>query len=55
MTLHWVREDTPRWDAGKQRLFGPEELAAVGYEPPSPGSVRRWPGRPAPQGTRRRG
>jgi len=39
VTLHWVKEDTPRWDAEKQRLFGPEELAAVGYEPPSPGSV----------------
>ena len=39
MALHWVKEDTPRWDADKQRLFGPEELAAVGYEPPSPGSV----------------
>jgi GNAT superfamily N-acetyltransferase len=39
MALHWVREDTPRWDAEKQKLFGPEELAAVGYEPPSPGSV----------------
>jgi GNAT superfamily N-acetyltransferase len=39
MALHWIREDTPRWDADKQRLFGPEELAAAGYEPPSPGSV----------------
>ena len=34
MALHWIREDAPRWDADKQRLFGPEELAAVGYEPP---------------------
>jgi hypothetical protein len=39
MALHWIKEDTPRWDPEKQRLFGPEELAAVGYEPPSPGSV----------------
>ena len=39
MALQWIKEDTPRWDADKQRLFGPEELAAAGYEPPSPGSV----------------
>jgi GNAT superfamily N-acetyltransferase len=38
MTLHWVKEDTPRWDADKQRLFGPAELAAVGYEQPAPGA-----------------
>ena len=30
MTLHWTKEDDPRWDAAKQRLFGPEDLAAVG-------------------------
>ena len=28
--LHWTKEDTPRRDAAKQRLFGPEELAATG-------------------------
>jgi GNAT superfamily N-acetyltransferase len=39
MTLQWIKEDTPRWDADKQRFFGPEELAAVGYEPPAPDSV----------------
>jgi hypothetical protein len=39
MALHWVKEEPPRWDADKQRLFGREELAATGYEPPSPGSV----------------
>jgi GNAT superfamily N-acetyltransferase len=38
MTLHWVKEDTPRWDADKQRLFGPNELAAVGYEQSAPGA-----------------
>ena len=32
MTLHWVKEDTPRWDAEKQRLFGPDELAALGLQ-----------------------
>jgi len=38
MVLHWVKEDTPRWDADKQRLFGPDELAAVGYEQSAPGA-----------------
>jgi hypothetical protein len=28
--LRWIREDTPRWDADKQRIFGPTELAATG-------------------------
>ncbi len=36
--LHWTKEDTPRWDAAKQRLFGPEELAATGMAAPGPGS-----------------
>ena len=36
MNLHWSREDTPRWDADKQRLFGRGELAAVGLAPPAP-------------------
>jgi GNAT superfamily N-acetyltransferase len=35
--LHWTKEDTPRWDAGKQRMFGPAELAAVGFDQPAPG------------------
>jgi GNAT superfamily N-acetyltransferase len=39
MALHWIKEEPPRWDAGKQTLFGREELAATGYDPPSPGSV----------------
>ena len=30
MTLTWTKEDAPRWDADKQRLFGQVELAAVG-------------------------
>ncbi|HTP14400.1 MAG TPA: GNAT family N-acetyltransferase [Streptosporangiaceae bacterium] len=38
MTLHWTKEDQPRWDVDKQRLFGPDELAAVDYDPPAPGS-----------------
>ena len=38
MTLRWTREDDPRWDADKQRLFGPEELAAVGLTAPEPGA-----------------
>jgi GNAT superfamily N-acetyltransferase len=36
--LHWIREDAPRWDADKRRLFGPAELAATGLTPPSPGA-----------------
>ena len=30
MTLTWAKENLPRWDADKQRLFGPAELASVG-------------------------
>jgi GNAT superfamily N-acetyltransferase len=37
MTLTWTKENSPRWDAGKQRLFGAAELAAVGLAAPSPG------------------
>ena len=37
MTLTWTKEAAPRWDADKQRLFGPAELAAVGLAPPGPG------------------
>jgi hypothetical protein len=29
MTLHWTKEDTPQWDADKQRLFGPDETIAT--------------------------
>ena len=40
MALHWQKEDAPRWDADKQRLFGAGELAAVGWpQPPAPGAV----------------
>ena len=38
MTLHWTREDAPRWDADKQRLLGPAELASVGLDQPAPGA-----------------
>ena len=34
----WTKEASPRWDADKQRLFGPAELAAVGLAPPAPGA-----------------
>ena len=37
MTLTWTKENSPRWDAGKQRLFGAAELAAVGLAGPAPG------------------
>ena len=38
MTLHWTKEDDPRWDADKQRLFGPADLAAVDLDPPVAGT-----------------
>ena len=38
MTLHWTKEDDPRWDAAKQRLLGPDEQSAVGLAPPAPGA-----------------
>jgi GNAT superfamily N-acetyltransferase len=37
MTLTWTKENSPRWDADKQRVFGPAELAAVGLAEPAPG------------------
>src|SRR5262249_13724706 len=37
MTLPWTKETSPRWDADKQRIFGPAELAAVGLAGPAPG------------------
>ncbi len=37
MTLTWTKENSPRWDADKQRIFGPAELAAVGLPGPAPG------------------
>ena len=37
MTLTWSKENSPRWDAEKQRIFGPAELAAVGLAEPAPG------------------
>ena len=37
MVWHWTKEDTPRWDAAKQRLSGPQELTAVGMTAPEPG------------------
>ncbi len=39
MILHWIKEDTPRWDAEKQRLFGAAELAAVGLQAPESGAA----------------
>jgi len=37
MTLTWTKENSPRWDADKQRVLGPAELAAVGLAAPLPG------------------
>ena len=36
--LQWIREDAPRWDADKRRLFGEAELAATALNPPAPGA-----------------
>ena len=38
-TLQWVREDNPRWDADKDRLFGDLELASVGLSRPAVGAA----------------
>ena len=35
----WTKEDDPRWDAAKQRLFGSDDLAAVDLDPPAPGAA----------------
>ena len=37
MTLTWTKENSPRWDEDKQRIFAPEELAATGLPQPRPG------------------
>ena len=37
--LRWIREETPRWDADKQRVFGPAELASVGMTAPVAGAL----------------
>ncbi len=39
MTLHWTKEDNARWDNDKQRLFGPDALASVGFDQPAPGAA----------------
>ena len=41
MTLHWTKEDDPRWDADKQRLFGPGRAGRGGSGPAAP-LARRW-------------
>lgn len=37
--LGWVKEDAPRWDADKQRMFGPAELSSVGIDAPAAGTA----------------
>lgn len=37
MTWTWSKEDRPTWDADKQRIFRPAELAAVGLTAPDTG------------------
>jgi GNAT superfamily N-acetyltransferase len=39
VTLHWTKENAPRWDADKQRLFGADGLAAVGLDEPAAGAA----------------
>lgn len=36
--LRWEREDAPRWDEHKQRIFGAVELASVGLTRPAAGT-----------------
>jgi GNAT superfamily N-acetyltransferase len=38
MTLRWTKEDVPRWDADKQRLFDETALASVGLDRPERGA-----------------
>jgi GNAT superfamily N-acetyltransferase len=38
MGLSWLKDDDPRWDADRQRLFGAAELASVGMHPPADGA-----------------
>ncbi len=35
MAFAWTKEDSPRWDVHKRRIFGPAEVAAVGLTPPA--------------------
>src|SRR5579875_2703144 len=35
---HWEKEDTPRWDQDRERLFGDAELAATGLRRPGAGA-----------------
>lgn len=39
MSWTWTKESPARWDESKQRMFGPDELAAVGMPAPSPGAM----------------
>ena len=36
--MKWVKEDLPRWDDDKQRLFDDAALLAVGMHRPGPGT-----------------
>ena len=38
-SVQWIREDAPRWDADKQRVFGDAELAAVDLRRPAADAV----------------
>jgi GNAT superfamily N-acetyltransferase len=38
MSMDWEKENTPRWDADKQRLFDDAALLAVGVDRPGDGT-----------------
>jgi GNAT superfamily N-acetyltransferase len=45
MTMTWQKESAPHWDADKQALFGPTELASAGLqavEPNTPIADEWW-------------
>jgi GNAT superfamily N-acetyltransferase len=39
MALTWLKEDQPRWDADRQRMFGITELESVGLARPDDGAA----------------
>jgi GNAT superfamily N-acetyltransferase len=39
MGYHWHKDEPPRWDADKQRIFGDAELAATGLTRPADGAA----------------
>ncbi len=50
MTLTWTKENSPRWDADKQRILGPAELASTRH--PAASCAARWSLGPNGSGSR---